>query len=37
MVGCLGTDFAYSHDFIAVDADWVFETVAVPELEKCYV
>ena len=33
MIGCFGTDFAYSHYLITIDADWVFKTVAVPKLE----
>jgi hypothetical protein len=33
VIGCFGTDFAYSHYLIAIDADGVFETVAVPKLE----
>ena len=34
MIGCLGTDFADSHHLISIDAYWVFEAVAVPELEE---
>ena len=33
VIGCFGTDFAYSHYLIAIDADWIFETVAVPKLK----
>ena len=33
MIGCFGTDFTYSHYLIAIDTDWIFETVAVPKLE----
>jgi hypothetical protein len=33
MVSSLGAYFAYSHYLIAIDADWVFEAVAVPELK----
>ena len=33
VIGCFGTDFAYSHYLIAIDTDRVFEAVAVPKLE----
>jgi hypothetical protein len=33
MIGCFGTDFAYSHYLIAIDTDRIFEAVAVPKLE----
>ena len=33
MIGCFGTDFAYSHNFISIDTNWVLEAVAVPKLE----
>jgi hypothetical protein len=33
MIGCFGTDFAYSHYLIAIDTYWIFEAVAVPKLE----
>ncbi len=34
MVGGLGTDFTDAHDFIASDANWILESVDVPELEQ---
>ena len=34
MIGCFGTDFAYSHYLIAIDADWIFETIAIPKLKQ---
>ena len=37
MIGCFGTYFTDAHDLIAAYADGVFETVAVPKLEQCYV
>lgn len=37
MIGCFGTDFAYSHHLIAIDTDWIFEAVAVPKLEQGHV
>ena len=33
VIRCFGTDFAYSHYLIAIDADGVFKTIAVPKLE----
>ena len=33
VIGCFGTDFAYSHYLIAINTDRIFEAVAVPKLE----
>lgn len=33
VIGCFGTDFAYSHYLIAIDTYWIFEAVAVPKLK----
>ena len=33
MIGCFGTDFANSHDFISADAYWIFKAVTIPELK----
>jgi hypothetical protein len=33
MIGSFGTDFTYPHYLISTYAYWIFETVAVPELE----
>lgn len=34
MVGSLGADFADAHHFVPRDADGVYKTVDVPELEQ---
>jgi len=34
VVGCLRAYFTYSHYLIAIDANGVFESVAIPELEQ---
>ncbi len=37
MICCLGADFADSHYLITIDADWVFESIAIPKLEQGHV
>ena len=37
MIGCFGTDFTYSHDLITRYTDWIFESIAIPELEQRHV
>jgi len=33
VIGCFWTDFTDAHYLIAIDADGIFEAVAVPKLE----
>ena len=33
MIGCFGTNFAYSHYLIAIDTYRIFEAITIPKLE----
>jgi hypothetical protein len=37
VIGRFGTDFANSHYLITINTYWVFEAVAIPELEQGHI